>query len=188
MPSPDRDRPGRFASLAGGCLVAAPQLRDTNFSRTVILLLQHDPDGALGLVMNRSTPVEVSDAVEDAPSGTSMAQTHALWGGPVDRGIGFVVYRGRAPEGWNVGRDLAASGSRDRLAALLAEDTQFHLCLGYAGWGPGQLEREFAEGSWVHVDAEPTLLLDTPVEDRYERALASLGVAPELLWMTSIDA
>ena len=183
MPSPTA-----FPSLAGGCLVASPQLRDTNFSRTVVLLLQHDAEGALGLVMNRTTPVEVSDAVENAPPGSIMASTHALWGGPVDRGIGFVVFRGRAPEGWNLGKDLAASGSRDRLVKLLADDTLFHLCLGYAGWGPGQLEREFAEGSWVHVDADPALILDTSVDDRYERALASLGVPPELLWMTSIDA
>ena len=183
MPSPTE-----FPSLAGGCLVASPQLRDTNFSRTVVLLLQHDVEGALGLVINRATPVEVSDAVENTPDGSVMASTHALWGGPVDRGIGFVVFRGRAPEGWNLGKELAASGSRDRLAALLADDTVFHLCLGYAGWGPGQLEREFAEGSWVHVDADPVVVLDTSVDERYERALASLGVAPELLWMTSIDA
>ncbi len=171
-----------------GLLVASPQLRDTHFARTVVLLLQSDPGGALGLVVNRVTPVRMADVLEGTPHPRPLGESLALWGGPVEPSMGFVLFRGRAPEGWQLAGELAVSGSRERLGALVAGGTPFHLCLGYAGWSPGQLEREFEEGSWVHVEHDAALVLDAPVEERYDRALAQLGLSADRLWMTPFEA
>jgi putative transcriptional regulator len=163
-------------------------MRDPNFQRTVVLLVQHNREGALGLVINRESPVRLGDVVDRlGAGGPGRANRPVLWGGPVERGAGFVLFRGRAPEGWQVRPDLAVSASRDRLGALVAANAEFHLCLGYAGWGAGQLEREFAEGSWIHLDPTPDLIFDCPVSERYDRALARLGVSADHLWMTPID-
>lgn len=172
-----------------GFLIASPQMRDPNFHRAVVLLVQHSPEGALGLVVNRETPVRLADVVEHLDVGATPARANraVLWGGPVERGAGFVLFRGRAPEGWQIRSDFSVSASKERLAALVAAGADFHLCLGYAGWGPGQLDREFEDGSWIHVDASPDLLFETPVGDRYDRALAQLGVSPETLWMNPVS-
>ena len=171
-----------------GLLVASPQMRDPNFERAVVLLVQHTAQGALGLVINREAKVRVGEVVQhlDMPGTAATLQRPALWGGPVERGSGFVLYKGLAPEGWKAG-SVAISPSRERLAALVGAGAEFHLCLGYAGWGPGQLDKELTEGSWVFVEAAAELVFDTPLGDRYDRALALLGVAPELLWMTPIS-
>ncbi len=171
-----------------GLLVASPQMRDPNFERAVVLLVQHSAQGALGLVVNREAPVRVGDVVGhlELPSSSPRLQRPAMWGGPVERGSGFVLYRGVAPEGWTVG-NVAVSPSKERLAALVGAGAEFHLCLGYAGWGPGQLDRELEEGSWVSVDASADLVFDTALTDRYDQALARLGVPPSMLWMTPIS-
>ncbi len=171
-----------------GLLVASPQMHDPNFERAVVLLVQHSSQGALGLVVNREARVRVGEVVShlDLPGGASHLQRPALWGGPVERGAGFVVYKGLSPEGWCAG-NVAISPSKERLAALIGAGADFHLCLGYAGWGPGQLERELEEGSWVMVDAAAELIFDASIGDRYDLALASLGVAPELLWMNPVS-
>lgn len=171
-----------------GLLVASPQMRDPNFERAVVLLVQHTAQGALGLVINRAARVRVGEVVQhlDMPGTAEPLQRPALWGGPVERGAGFVLYKGLAPEGWKAG-GVAVSPSRERLAALVGAGAEFHLCLGYAGWGPGQLDRELTEGSWVFVDAAAELVFETPLAERYDRALALLGVPAGLLWMTPIS-
>lgn len=171
-----------------GFLIASPQLKDPNFQRTVVLLLEHDEERALGLVINRESPVRLGDVVERLVTGSTPRNNRpALWGGPVERGAGFVLFRGRAQEGWQLRPDFAVSASRERLSALVATSAEFHLCLGYAGWGAGQLDREFAEGSWLYVECDPALLFDTPLADRYDRALAQLGLRADALWMSPIN-
>jgi putative transcriptional regulator len=171
-----------------GFLIASPQMRDPNFQRTVVLLVQHNEEGALGLIVNRESPVRLGDVVERlTPAAPLKANRPVLWGGPVERGAGFVLFRGKAPEGWQIRGDLSVSASRERLAALVAAAADFHLCLGYSGWSAGQLDREFAEGSWIHVDASSELIFDCPIADRYDRALAQLGIGASQLWMTPID-
>lgn len=174
--------------MESGFLIASPQMKDPNFQRTVILLVQHNAEGALGLVVNRESPVRLGDVVDLRMSiSPARAKRPVLWGGPVERAVGFVVFKGKAPEGWQVRGDLSVSASRERLAALVAANADFHLCLGYAGWGAGQLDHEFAEGSWIHIDATSDLLFDCPLSDRYDRALARLGVHPDQLWMNPVD-
>lgn len=171
-----------------GYLIASPQMRDTNFAHTLILLVHHDEKGALGLVINRQTQIRVGDLLEEIEGvDPSRANGTVLWGGPVEPGVGFVIYRGVAEEGWTVGHELAVSASGERLATLVGSGEPFELCVGYAGWGPGQLDREYLEGSWVHLDATADLVFDCPPGERYDRALARMGLRAETLWMSPID-
>jgi putative transcriptional regulator len=172
-------------------LIASPQLSDPFFEGTVILLCQHDENGALGLVVNRTTSLSVQTVIEQLGIrlNEDFEAHHVSWGGPVEPGAGFIVYRGVVPgdEGWNVAERLAVSPSRERLVEALGQPDPFLLCLGYAGWGPGQLDREIALGSWLVADVEPEIVLDVEAEERYRRALAQLGLTPEQVWMQPVD-
>jgi len=174
-----------------GLLVASPQMRDPFFSGTVVLLCQHDDDGALGIVVNRETSLRVKQVSESLEIQAPLHEdAPVMWGGPVEPGAGFVVYRGAGPidEGWQLGVDVAVSPSRDRLSTMLHQQViPFYLCLGYAGWGPQQLDDEIKEGSWLCCETNSTLLFDTPLDNRYDLALASFGVDPNLVWMQPVD-
>jgi putative transcriptional regulator len=144
--------------LTGRLLVASPQLADPNFSRTVVLVLDHDEDGALGVVLNRTSEVAVSDA---AAGWSELAADPAVvfGGGPVEPDA--VVALGRSAA--RVGADLDAMlDEHVRLVDLTADPVLERLELdkvrvfaGYAGWAPGQLEGEIDQGAWFAVDAEP---------------------------------
>jgi len=173
-----------------GLLISSPQLHDPWFDRTVVLLCQHDDDGALGLVINRDGPVTVGDVLEKLEvEGAEQPDQQTLWGGPVGTGAGFVLWRGQAAddEGWTLGREVAVSPSAARLDTLVREGQRFHLALGYAGWGPGQLDAEIARGSWLVTDVDPALVFDTPLDQRYDRALAQLGLTASSVWMDPIS-
>lgn len=183
-----------------GLLIASPQMHDTNFNRTVILLAHHGPQGALGVVINRAHEVRLGDILPDLPP--EIARRAALWGGPVEPGAGFVVFQGGGPEGWFVPcggaqaqaqaaeqalAGVTVSASRERLEELIEARGEFLLCLGYAGWGPGQLDEEFARGSWVYTEASLEVVFSAALEDRYDRALAGIGVTSRDLWMSPVD-
>lgn len=173
-----------------GLLIASPQMKDRWFEGTVVLLCQHDDDGALGLVINRDGPVTIGEVLERMDlEGDPTADRTTWWGGPVGSGAGFVLWRGQAleHEGWTLGGEIAVSPSVERLDDLVRTRTRFHLALGYAGWGPGQLEDEIEHGSWLVADALPDLVFDTPLEDRYQVALALLGLTPHTVWMDPIS-
>lgn len=170
-----------------GLLVASPQMRDPNFDHVVVLLVAHGPEGSLGVVVNRETQQRMGDVIERMEARSpSQANRPVLWGGPVEPGAGFVLWRGEAKEGWTLG-EFGLSPSRDRLRSLVTDGTDFWLCLGYAGWGPGQLEREITEGSWIPLEEGVEGVLGATVHARYDEALRLLGVNPDLLWMTPVD-
>lgn len=173
--------------LAPGLLVAAPSLRCSFFHHTVILLVDHDEDGALGFVVNRptETPVtsllaglEIEDLNEEMPG--------AVWvGGPVAPETGWVLFDPtsgdtRGVEAVQLGPRLAVSASRVFLERLARGEgpERYAVLLGYAGWGPGQLDDEIREGSWIWTDADPALVFEAAHPDRWVAALASLGIDP----------
>jgi putative transcriptional regulator len=154
------------SSLTGRLLVATPALADPNFDRAVVLLLDHDEEGTLGVVLNRPTPVGVGDVLE--PWATLAGAPPVVFqGGPVslDSALALAVVPGEArsrdgedgePLGWR--RVHGAIGLVDLEAPpelLAAELGSLRIFAGYAGWGPGQLEDELVEGAWYVVESEP---------------------------------
>jgi putative transcriptional regulator len=152
------------SSLTGRLLVASPALADPNFDRAVVLLLDHDAEGTLGVVLNRPTQVNVGDVLEPW-AGLAGAPRVVFQGGPVslDSALGLAVVPGEArgpdadgPLGWR--RIHGAIGLVDLEAPpelLAAELGSLRIFAGYAGWRPGQLEDELAEGAWYVVESEP---------------------------------
>ncbi|WP_333769264.1 YqgE/AlgH family protein [Streptomyces sp. IBSBF 2435] len=152
------------SSLTGRLLVATPKLADPNFDRAVVLLLDHDAEGSLGVVLNRPTPVGVGDVLQPWAALAGLPQV-VFQGGPVslDSALALAVVPGepRAGEpvellGWR--RVHGAIGLVDLEAPpelLAAELGSLRIFAGYSGWGPGQLERELADGAWYVVESEP---------------------------------
>lgn len=154
----DHVRMTEVSSLTGRLLVATPALADPNFDRAVVLLLDHDEQGSLGVVLNRPTPVDVRDIL--LPWAPLAGDPGVVFqGGPValDSALGVAVIPGEeGPLGWR--RVHGAIGLVDLetppelLAAALGG---LRIFAGYSGWGPGQLEAELGDGAWYVVDSEP---------------------------------
>lgn len=166
-------------------------MKDPNFKQTVVLICQHDEGGAIGVIINRDTEIELRDLLEQMEfDNATLAQGKVLEGGPVERGAGFVLFRGTVADdvGWNLPHEVAVSPSRETLEQVLIDPrSDYRICLGYAGWAPGQLEREIETGSWLYTDIDSALVFQIPVGERYDRALASLGLTSSQVWMTPID-
>lgn len=170
-------------SLANHFLIAMPNLRDPNFARTVALICEHTAEGAMGIVINRVTDLTLADVFQqmEIDGSHSVQRTQPVYvGGPVQGNRGFVVHEpvGSWESTLTVGESLGISTSRDIIAAIAGDrgPQRYLLALGYAGWSPGQLEREIAENSWLAGPADRQIIFDTPVEARWEAAVKRLGV------------
>lgn len=145
------------SSLAGQLLVATPALADPNFERSVVLLLDHGDEGALGVVLNRPTPVDVSEVLE--PWAALAGDPGVVFqGGPValDAALALAVVPGDGALGWRRVHGSIGVVDLDAPPEVLAADVgALRIFAGYAGWGAGQLEGELEEGSWYVVDSEP---------------------------------
>ena len=170
------------SSLAPGFLVAVPQLRDPNFHQSVVLLLQQSSEGTLGVVINRESPLLLTDLCRDHDIPyAGDPRKRVRQGGPVQTEQGLVIYgtEHEDPEGRSVVDGLhvsASTGTLTRLCTLASP--RFHCYAGYAGWGPGQLEREIHEGSWILRPADAGLVLDHSPEHVWVRALKDIGLDP----------
>lgn len=173
------------STIAPGFLIASPGMMDPNFSRTVVLMCLHSTDNALGLVINRPSGLSVRRVFEDLnlPVYEDLDDMDVLVGGPVQTHQGWVLFAEEGPLGpdeIDVGRGLRLSASRtilERIAAREGPD-RFQLLFGYAGWGPQQLEREIQEGVWLPAEFDEQLIFEDPLDQRWEKALASSGIDP----------
>ncbi len=177
--------------LAPGFLVASPALRDPNFSGSLVLMGRHEAEGSLGWVVNRPAPVETREILASVDEGLAAAARAAgrdrapvLLGGPVQTERLWILFRpGAVPPGdeeLGIGDRLAAGGSR-QLLERLARDPQageFQLVLGYAGWGPLQVEHEVAAGAWVPLSLHEDLVFEVPLAARWEESVRRLGLDP----------
>ena len=166
-----------------------PQLQDPNFRRTVMLLVHHDDEGTFGLVLNRPADLLADDLFQSLElpwRGDQNANIH--WGGPVATNTGWVLFD---PEG-KVGQEsddvtevmenLHFAGSLDVLREVAAAPPQqVRLFLGYAGWGPGQLEHEMAEGAWLVVPASSDVVFDVACDAMWDHVVRSIGIDPATL-------
>ncbi len=173
---------GMETSLAPSLLIAVPQLLDPNFRQTVVLLLQADEDGALGVVLNRETQLKLGDLCRDHKIRyAGDPEKRVRYGGPVQPEHGLVLYGAEHadPEGQPVVDGLHVSASTGTLGRLCRlRGGRFHCFSGYAGWAPGQLEREIQEGSWIVAPLDVRLVLDHPPETMWERVLRDNGLDP----------
>lgn len=170
-------------SLANQLLIALPALDDPNFSRSVTLICQHDDDGAMGVVVNRSSEYTLGDVLRQmgiASDDAALRDRAVLAGGPVHPERGFVLHDGRRE--WDstlaIADGLYVTTSRDVLEAIASGDGPANaaVALGCAGWGAGQLEYELTENSWLTVPADAELLFATPLEGRWQAAAGRIGV------------
>jgi len=181
--------------LAPGFLVAAPSLLDPNFRRAVVLLVHHRAEGSLGFIVNRPADASLSAMLEriglTAPP-TRGDESAVLVGGPVAPQTGWVVFEpsaltADADDVVQVSERLAVSASRELLERLVTTEQppmaerRLLLVLGYAGWGPGQLDDELTQGAWIPVDFDARIVFETPYEERWATALRSLGIDPARL-------
>lgn len=172
----------------GMLLIAMPAMDDPRFARSVVLLCQHGEEGAMGLVINRAADYSFDDIFRqmqiDAPD-PALCLRSVQTGGPVQGDRGFVLHDGERDydSTLRIGPDLAISTSRDILQAIAGGigPRRFELLLGYAGWGPEQLESELAENAWLTVAGDPELLFDVPLEQRWQVANARIGFDPSQL-------
>jgi putative transcriptional regulator len=173
--------------LQNRLLIAMPGMEDERFAKAVCYLCDHDERGALGLVINQPIGLHLSDLLEqmsivnDNPSTQSIT---VFSGGPVHKDRGFVVSRKvrRTPiwRSYTQVGDYCVTTSRDILEAIAQRKgpKEFLVALGYAAWGPGQLEDELRNNYWLVTQASPELLYKVPVAERWEYAIASLGITP----------
>lgn len=166
-----------------------PQLSDPNFSRAVVLMIEHGEQGSFGLVINHPSPIKASELLESLQMSWSGEDSAVVWaGGPVSPSTGWVLHEpiGIASPGQGtiaITSSISLSTSPDRLRAIASQPPRnIRLLLGYSGWGPGQLEAEMSRGAWLHASADPKLIFDTPADDIWESAMRSLGVSPESLF------
>jgi len=175
-------------SLTGQLLVAMPQMSDPFFDHSVVYLCAHSPeDGAMGLVINKTIDALTLDQLyaqlKIEPAARSNQPVH--FGGPVAPGQGFVLhstdYREESTLG--IGEEFAMTATLDILHARSRGEgpRQGLVALGYAGWSPGQLEAEIQANGWLLVAADPSLVFETEDDRKWQRALAKLGVSPEML-------
>ncbi len=180
--------------LDGQLLIAMPGMGDPRFDRAVIYLCAHSPEGAMGIRINEAVPQltfpEVLSRLNIAPeSEISLPDATSIIvhrGGPVETGRGFVLHSADYVidnSTMLIDGEMCLTATLDILRAIASGDgpARSLLALGYAGWGPGQLDEELAANGWLHCPARPDLIFDPNLESKYETALAELGINPAML-------
>ncbi|WP_282602386.1 YqgE/AlgH family protein [Paracoccus sp. PARArs4] len=178
-------------NLTGKILIAMPGMSDPRFERSVVLVCAHSDEGAMGLVLNQPLPeIHFGDLLEQLgiEKGEDIRRIEVCFGGPVEPGRGFVLHKvaqhGQDPEGrMRISPALAMTTTRDILEDLAMGQgpEQAVLALGYAGWGPGQLESEMLANGWLTGEGQDDLIFDPDHDAKWQRALRAQGIDPSLL-------
>lgn len=173
---------GEFTSLKNHFIFAMPGLIDANFFHSVTYLFEHNEHGAMGLVINHLSSISLNDVLKDLSLPTLEKPTAypVLNGGPVEPHRGFIIHPSDTQ--WEntlkANDDVSITISKDVLAAIADEQgpRKALIALGYAGWGPQQLEEELAANAWLSTPSYPELFFDVPMEKRWEAAAQTLGI------------
>lgn len=173
-----------MTSLAGQLLVAMPQMGDHRFVRAVIYMCAHNEEGAMGLMINKLIDsLTMPDLLKQLhiPAEGMNGTSRVHFGGPVEAGRGFVLHSADYVEDKTlVVGGIALTTTLDILQAIGRGNgpRRSLLALGYAGWGPGQLEDEMQANGWLHVAADEDIVFGDGQTDKWQRALAKLGANP----------
>jgi putative transcriptional regulator len=188
-----RPMAGSPINLTNQFLIAMPGMGDGTFAGSVVYLCEHTEKGALGLVINKPIDIKLKnlfEKVELTLDREDLAEAPVYFGGPVQTERGFVLHERIADDGTSpynstlkIPGGLEMTTSKDVLEALAsgAGPKKVLVTLGYSGWGAGQLEEELGRNGWINVGAEPGIIFDTPVEERYDKALSLLGIDVRML-------
>jgi putative transcriptional regulator len=180
-------------NLTNQFLIAMPGMADPTFAGSVVYLCEHTEKGALGLVINKPVDIKLKNLFEKVDLSLErddIADTPVYFGGPVQTERGFVLHERLSGDASPYNSTLSIAGgsldmttSKDVLEALAdgAGPKKLLVTLGYSGWAAGQLEDEISRNGWLTVDADPRIIFDTPIEQRYERAVSLLGIDPHML-------
>ncbi len=175
-------------SLNNHFLIAMPQLADPRFFHSVTYICQHDSEGAMGVIINQPTNMNLGEVFEHlgiTSEDKTLQQQQVYFGGPVHEERGFVLHTPK--KNWQnsllISDEITLTTSGDILKDIaIGQGPEKKLvALGYAGWGAGQLEDEIAQNSWLSVAADPDIMFSTPIENRWQQAAALLGVDLQLL-------
>ncbi|MEN9538717.1 MAG: hypothetical protein RLZZ126_952 [Pseudomonadota bacterium] len=188
-------------NLTNHFLIAMPGMADATFAKSVVYVCEHSERGALGLVINKPSDINLKalfEKVDLSLTRADLAGTPVFHGGPVQTERGFVLHEAlfASPDQtqesvyaatMTIPGGLEMTTSKDVLEALCsgAGPSKVLISLGYSAWGQGQLESELGENSWLTVDADRRVIFDTPVAQRYDEALALLGLQA---WMLQPEA
>ncbi|MCK4840387.1 MAG: YqgE/AlgH family protein [Methylococcales bacterium] len=173
-----------FSYLNNQFLIAMPNLADTNFSHTVSYLCQHNEEGALAIVINRTTGMFLPQILEQMEIDASLPQikdTPVFAGGPVQQDRGFIIHN-QDEQVWDasiaISETTSLTSSRDILEAIAEGKgpSQYLIALGYAGWGAGHLENEIINNSWLNTPFQEDILYHTPIQQRWKQAANQLGI------------
>lgn len=178
--------------LANHFLIAMPSMLDPMFGGTVIYLCEHNADGALGVIINKPTDMtmevlfeRIDLKLEIRPNQRLMAEKPVMFGGPVQVERGFVLHTplDQFSSMIRVTDEIALTTSKDILEAVASGKGpgKFLVSLGCAGWSAGQLEDEIIKNGWLTVDADPSIIFDLPIAERFVAAVKLLGIDPMML-------
>ncbi|WP_338766881.1 YqgE/AlgH family protein [Massilia sp. METH4] len=177
-------------NLANHFLIAMPSMQDPVFGGTVVYVCEHNENGVLGVVINKPTDMTMDVLferidLEVTAANDQMTSKPIMFGGPVQDDRGFVLHTpcARYSSSLTVTDEVAFTTSIDVLEAV-AKGTgpqRMLVSIGYSGWSPGQLEDEISRNGWLTVHAEPSILFDLPIEERYVAAMKLLGIDPLML-------
>ncbi len=174
--------------LTGQLLIAMPGMRDERFSRSVIYMCAHTDEGAMGLVLNQiidslTFNQLLSQLGIDEAKSRSDVPVH--FGGPVESGRGFVLHTSdyKQEATLEVDDEIGLTATIDILKAIARGrgPRRSLLALGYAGWGPGQLDSEIRQNGWLQVPADSQIIFDRQHDSKWERAISKLGIDPRML-------
>lgn len=179
--------------LSGKLLIAMPGMGDPRFEHSVVYICAHSDEGAMGLIVNKPAPelnfTDLLDQLQISPPPSGAAEVLVHFGGPVEVGRGFVLHTGDYTGNSSTLQVDERFGMTATLDVLedLSQGTgpsQCFLALGYAGWGPGQLEDELQRNGWLTCDADPNLVFEAEADQKWQMALGTLGIDPLMLSAT----
>ncbi len=169
----------QMKSLCNQFLIAMPQMRDPNFDGTVTFICDHNEHGAMGIIINRPLELSLGEILGQLELGGRHIGRPVYDGGPMQMERGFVLH---SPQGdWEsslkISEGVSLTTSKDILAAMADEQGPEDnlVALGYAGWGPGQLEQEIAENCWLTCPSNEEILFHTPYSKKFNAAISLLG-------------
>lgn len=174
--------------LEGQLLLAMPGIGDPRFERTVILLCQHSAEGAMGLVINRPFQrLSVAELLQqlDVDPGEEYQAIPVRAGGPVEPSRGFVVHSAdyEQPSTLKITDQISLTATLDILRdmAMSRGPKRALVALGYAGWAPGQLDKELTRHGWLNCPASEAIMFDAPMDQMWSRAMSSIGIDVRML-------